>query len=219
MMSSGMPTPSGSETLTALFNKGLTKQRSGDHVGAQTDYELFLASADEVGVPEGTVAEVHVNLGQIRVRAGDLDGAKGHFRKALESREVSAARVNLALLAMMEGQRKARTVEKQSGMIELECLETAIRESEKALEANDGDQRSSAMAAKILADAQRALNEYTLQKLNAVEEQSGLEAEAGRFGTLPETNDGWFGGGTGGGSSGSGSAPTTMATNRGTTGR
>ena len=68
------------------------------------EYELFLASAEDVGAPPESVAEVHVNMGQIAVRQKDPAGARGHFNEALERRELSVASVNLALLTLSEGQ-------------------------------------------------------------------------------------------------------------------
>jgi len=102
----GEPILADEEPLSATFQRAVVLQRSGDHSSALTEYDTFLKAASQCKIPPEMYAEVHVNRGAIYFRTlKDFTMARECFEKALEYREVGRACVNLALLALAEGQK------------------------------------------------------------------------------------------------------------------
>eukprot|EP00614_Pseudopedinella_elastica_P008321 CAMPEP_0172588864 /NCGR_PEP_ID=MMETSP1068-20121228/7705_1 /TAXON_ID=35684 /ORGANISM="Pseudopedinella elastica, Strain CCMP716" /LENGTH=154 /DNA_ID=CAMNT_0013384321 /DNA_START=141 /DNA_END=605 /DNA_ORIENTATION=- len=137
----------------AIWNSALVKQRAGQYAEAEADYNIFLASAEQIDAPPGSVAEVHVNLGQIRARQADRAGARAHFLEALRFRNLGSAHVNLALLALAEGQAAP-------GRMDARALEEALWHCEAALQAGDsGGGQVKSIAEKIMGDALKSFPE------------------------------------------------------------
>jgi len=102
----GEPILADEEPLSAKFQRAVVLQRSGDHSSALAEYDTFLKAASQCQIPPEMYAEVHVNRGAIYFRTlKDFAMARECFEEALEYREVGRACINLALLALTEGQK------------------------------------------------------------------------------------------------------------------
>jgi tetratricopeptide (TPR) repeat protein len=92
------------EPLSSRFQRAVVLQRAGDHRSALTEYQTFIKAAESCDVSPELYAEVHVNMGAIYTKLKDRNKAKQNFQKALFHRQLGSAHVNLALLALADGQ-------------------------------------------------------------------------------------------------------------------
>ena len=92
------------EPLSSRFQRAVVLQRAGDHISALKEYETFIKAAESCDVSPELYAEVHVNMGAIYTKLKDRNEARDNFQKALRYRELGSAHVNLALLALADGQ-------------------------------------------------------------------------------------------------------------------
>ena len=139
-----------SMSLTGIWERALLQQRAGNTVSAMREYNLFLAAAAECNVPAASLAEVHVNMGQLMCRMGDSASAREHFISACEHRSLATAHVNLVLLTLADGSN-----DKLPGKIEHTVLNEAKKHAEAALVADERDDRSVEVALKIIKDISR----------------------------------------------------------------
>ena len=150
------------EPLSSRFQRAVVLQRSGDHTSALTEYETFIKAAESCDVSPELYAEVHVNMGAIHAKLKDRPKAKKSFQIALRYRELGSARVNLALLALADGQ---LSLDPRDGVI---ALKEARMHCLKALEINvnddsgdgNGDAHSSVNGARrLLKDVENMLQQ------------------------------------------------------------
>lgn len=143
------------EPLSSKFQRAVVLQRAGDHMSALKEYQTFVKAAEQCDVAPETYAEVHVNMGAIYMKLRDRKEARNSFETALKYRELGSARVNLALLALAEGQQSSNPSDGINALKEAEghCL--------KALEIND-DANSVRSANKLLGDIQKMLGQAGL---------------------------------------------------------
>ena len=138
-----------SASLEAIWERALCLQRAGDSAKAIEEYELLVAAAEASGAPPASLSEAHINMGQLKARLGDRQGARDHIHTALETRSLATAHINLALLELADGE--------EAGCMSTDALNAAIKHCKRALSAEESNEESLEMARKILADAQRAL--------------------------------------------------------------
>ena len=133
------------EPLSSRFQRAVVLQRSGDHLSALKEYQTFVKAAEQCELSPSTYAEVHGNIGAIYTKLRQIDEAKKHFKIALSYREIGSAHVNLALLALSEGQTSS---DPNDG---IQALKTAREHCRKAADLND-DVNSVNTANKLLGD-------------------------------------------------------------------
>jgi len=92
------------EPLSSRFQRAVVLQRAGDHESALREYQLFVKAAEQCDVSPDLYAEVRVNMGAVFMKIKDRYEAKRNFELALQLRDMGSAHVNLALLALAEGQ-------------------------------------------------------------------------------------------------------------------
>lgn len=148
--------------LNQIFQKAVVLQRSGDRSGALREYQHFLKVAESNEVDPSLYAEVHANMGAIYAMQGkgaDQGISQGErvesrikaqnaFREAVKFRpNLGSAWVNLALLLLSEGKEMGNDVSK---------VEDALKEArgccERALGMDNEDERSRALANKLIGD-------------------------------------------------------------------
>ncbi|KAL7531902.1 hypothetical protein ACHAWF_003947 [Thalassiosira exigua] len=147
--------------LNQIFQKAVVLQRSGDRHGALREYGQFLKVAKSHDVEPSLYAEVHANMGAIYAMQGkgvDISNeqkknartkAKEAFKEAVRYRpSLGSAFVNLALLTLAEG--------KELGNDEPARVERTLQEArqccERALGMDNEDERSRALANKLIGD-------------------------------------------------------------------
>ena len=130
------------EPLSAMFQRAVVLQQSGNHKAALKEYELFIKAAKQCDVSPDKYAEVHVNIGAVYIKDRNIEMAKHHFEQALQ---VGTAHVNLALLALQKG---SQTMDPMAGIA---ALEEAKEHCEKAI-ALDNSVESTKRALHLLGD-------------------------------------------------------------------
>ena len=143
-----------SSSLQNIWERALMQQRAGAMQEAMAEYELLISAATSSGAPPESLAEVYTNLGQLKAKSGDRSRARELFKLALDTRSLATAHTNLALLDLAEGG-------SSPGMVSVPALRSAKEHCERALVAEEKDDRSISMETKILEDCRRALREET----------------------------------------------------------
>jgi len=140
------------EPLSSRFQRAVVLQRAGDHRSALTEYQTFIKAAESCDVSPELYAEVHVNMGAIYTKLKERNKAKQNFQKALFHRQLGSAHVNLALLALADGQMSRDPRDGISALREarMHCL--------KALEIDD-DAHSTNGATRLLKDVENMLQQ------------------------------------------------------------
>lgn len=133
------------EPLSSRFQRAVVLQRAGDYLGALGEYETFIKVAKSCYVNSEAYAEVHVNMGAIYVRMKKFNQAKSNFLAALSYRDMSSAHINLALLALSEGQKSSNSIDG------IKALETARMHCQRAIEIDD-DNNATQLAKKLMSD-------------------------------------------------------------------
>eukprot|EP00578_Thalassiosira_sp_NH16_P024841 CAMPEP_0181100954 /NCGR_PEP_ID=MMETSP1071-20121207/13482_1 /TAXON_ID=35127 /ORGANISM="Thalassiosira sp., Strain NH16" /LENGTH=165 /DNA_ID=CAMNT_0023183745 /DNA_START=394 /DNA_END=888 /DNA_ORIENTATION=- len=151
--------------LAQIFQKAVVLQRSGDRDGALREYEQFLKVATVHDVDPSLYSEVHANMGAIYAMQGkgggtDIDNelkselrikAKEAFKEAVNYRpSLGSAWVNLALLLLAEGKEMGISLSEQSKV--KNALSEARQCCERALGLDNDDERSRALANKLVGD-------------------------------------------------------------------
>lgn len=95
------------EPLSAMFNRAVVYQRSGNHKEALRIYQMFLQAVKQIDsdIDPKMYSEVYVNLGSIYFASKErnLEKSRYYFEKAVEARpDLGTAHVNLALLELQE---------------------------------------------------------------------------------------------------------------------
>jgi len=138
------------EPLSSKFQRAVVLQRAGDHLSALKEYQIFVKAAEQCDVSPEMYAEVHVNMGAIYTKLKDRIEARNNFETALKYREMGSAHVNLALLALAEGQ---VSTDPRDGM---DALKEAEGHCRKAVELDD-DVHSVNGATRLLGDIEKML--------------------------------------------------------------
>jgi len=147
------PEPDLGSSLQSTFDTALALQRAGDPAGALARYELFVQAAEQCDVPPVTYAEVLVNMGTIYARRQEAVPARDLFERALRSRDIGSAHLNLALLDLAAG------AEPISGHMRIDVLERAEKHCRRTIELRD-DPNSFAVAQRVLRDIERSRSGY-----------------------------------------------------------
>lgn len=153
------PLPDESTPLSQTFRRGVILQRSGDRIGALAAYEEFLKAADSQGVDPALYAEVQANVGAVHAAEGRRDEARQAFSKAVERRpDLGSAWVNLALLMLADAKERSGAMSGDSS-----ADEAALREARsccvRALGMDNDDERSRALANKLVGDIDKMLKQ------------------------------------------------------------
>ena len=144
--------------LNQIFQKAVVLQRMGDRTGALQEYNHFLKVAESHDVDPSLYAEVYANTAAIYAMQGKDDNNDGKemrakaieaFQQALKYRpSLGSAWVNLALLQLAEG--------KELGANEQDKVRGVLKEArsccERALGLDNDDERSRALANKLIGD-------------------------------------------------------------------
>jgi len=159
--------------LNQIFQKAVVLQRSGDRSGALYEYEQFLKVAQSHDVDPSLYAEVHANMGAIcamqgkgtdsntishEQKAATRIKAKEAFMEAVKYRpSLGSAWVNLALLLLAEGKdvgtiTDANLSQKEQSTTVESILKEARQCCERALGMDNEDERSRALANKLIGD-------------------------------------------------------------------
>lgn len=149
--------------LNQIFKKAVVLQRSGDRSGALREYQQFLKVADSNDVDPSLYSEIHANMGAIYAMQGkgtDISDelkaelrikAKDAFKEAVNYRpSLGSAWVNLSLLILAEGKELGNSLNEQSKV--KNALNEARQCCERALGMDNDDERSRALANKLVGD-------------------------------------------------------------------
>ncbi len=157
--------------LSETFQKAVVLQRAGERSGALDAYQNFLKAAQAHDIDPTLYAEVYANMGAIYAMQGKGDArfqrnesrvrarskAKEAFIEAVKYRpSLGNAWVNLALLELAEGKELGAGSE-QSTVKKL--LQDARRYCVRALGMDNDDERSRALATKLLNDIEEMLKQ------------------------------------------------------------
>lgn len=151
--------------LNQIFQKAVVLQRMGDRNGALQEYNHFLKVAETHDVDPSLYAEVYANTAAIYAMQGKGDDNDGKemrakaieaFQQALKYRpSLGSAWVNLALLQLAEG--------KELGANEQDKVKGVLKEArsccERALGLDNDDERSRALANKLIGDIVQMLKQ------------------------------------------------------------
>jgi tetratricopeptide (TPR) repeat protein len=147
------------EPLSVLFQRAVALHRAGELEEALGTYELFLKAAKQCNVSPDMYAEIHVNIGAIKLKQPDqATAAKSSFETALKYRSnLGTAHVNLALLILKE----LSTITDATQA--LRALQDAKTHCEEAIYSTDNDARSMAAATKIMQDIDGMISQTGFQ--------------------------------------------------------
>lgn len=155
--------------LNQIFQKAVVLQRMGDRTGCLAEYERFITVAQSHDVDPCLYAEVYANIGAIytmqasaladMVTKKELRGkAKYSFQEALKYRpSLCSTYVNLSLLLLSEGKELGNSQSEQVQVKEL--LREARQCCERALGMDNDDERSRALAYKLIGDIDKMMKQ------------------------------------------------------------
>ena len=155
--------------LNQIFQKAVVLQRMGDRTGCLAEYERFITVAKSNDVDPCLYAEVYANIGAIyamrasasadMVTKKELRGkAKYSFQEALKYRpSLCSTYVNLSLLLLSEGKELGNSQSEQVQVKEL--LREARQCCERALGMDNDDERSRALAYKLIGDIDKMMKQ------------------------------------------------------------
>ena len=155
--------------LNQIFQKAVVLQRMGDRTGCLAEYERFITVAQSHDVDPCLYAEVYANIGAIyamqasaladMVTKKELRGkAKYSFQEAIKYRpSLCSTYVNLSLLLLSEGKELGNSQSEQVQVKEL--LREARQCCERALGMDNDDERSRALAYKLIGDIDKMMKQ------------------------------------------------------------
>lgn len=157
--------------LNQIFQKAVVLQRMGDRNGCLAQYERFITVAQSHDVDPSLYAEVYANIGAIyamqasalaadnMVTKKELRGkAKYSFQEAVKYRpSLCSTYVNLSLLLLSEGKELGNSQSEQLQVKEL--LREARQCCERALGMDNDDERSRALAYKLIGDIDKMMKQ------------------------------------------------------------